>query len=176
MRRTIAAAATLTWLIAAGPASADCDPAGPIEEALPAAPIAFVGTVAALDGPIATFSVSEVWAGAVAEVVTVRGLSNGADGRGGMGAGFSEDDRLWVSGETYLVLPIVDRGALRDHICTATTEWRPELEQLRPDDARIITVGPPIDGATQEPPVALIAVAVLFAMVAGASVLAFRRR
>jgi hypothetical protein len=166
-RRTlVAAAATLLWLTAAGPAAADCEPAGPIEEALPAAPVAFVGTVAALDGPIATFAVSEVWAGEVADVVTVRGLSDAA------AAGFTEDDRQWSHGELYLVVPWVDGGALRDSICTATTKWRPELEDLRPADARIVSIQGTGDAA---PSVALILVATAV-VIAGASVLAFRRR
>ena len=44
------------------------------QEALPSA---FIGTVTALDGRIATSMVSEVWAGEVAEVVTERGLVDG---------------------------------------------------------------------------------------------------
>jgi hypothetical protein len=71
IHRTLAVAATLVWLTAADPVAADCDLAGPIEEALPDAPVAFVGTVVELDGPIATFTVSDVWTGKVAEVVAV---------------------------------------------------------------------------------------------------------
>jgi hypothetical protein len=175
MRPTLVSAAILVWLLAAAPATADCDLAGPIEQELPNAPVAFVGTVAELDGPIATFSVSEVWAGEVAEVVTVRGLFDDV-GRpdGGAGAGFSEDDRQWTQGETYLVLPYIDGGVLRDNQCTPTTEWRPELEQLRPDDARILGGRAPTRG--EGAPIALILVALVAVLVAGASVLAFRRR
>jgi hypothetical protein len=36
-------------------------------------------------------------------------------------------------GVRYLVVPIVDGNVLRDSICSATTEWRPELAALRPN-------------------------------------------
>jgi hypothetical protein len=174
IHRTLAVAATLVWLTAAGPVAADCDLAGPIEEAMPDAPVAFVGTVVELDGPIATFTVSEVWKGEVAEVVTVRGLFDGV-GRpdGGLGAGFSEDDRQWTEGETYLVVPWIDGGVLRDSQCTATTEWRPELEVLRPEGARIVTNEAARGGTV---PLELVLVAVVLAVVAGGSAVAFRRR
>lgn len=149
----------------AWPVAADCELAGPIEEALPAAPIAFVGTVTRAAGPIATFAVTEVWAGDVGATVEIRGLSD--DG------GVGEDDRLWTPGERYLVLPIIDRGALRDHGCTATTEWRPELDRLRPDDARITSTA--ATGGVDVPTAVLVVVAVVL-VTGGASVLVFRRR
>jgi len=70
--------------------------------------------------------------------------------------------------------PNIDDGVLRDNQCTATTEWRPELEQLRPDDARILGSPAPTEG--EGVPIALILVALVAVLVAGASVLAFRRR
>lgn len=163
------AATAFAW-----PVAADCQSAGPIEEALPVAPIAFVGTVTALNGPIATFAVSEVWAGDVPDVVEVRGLSDDVGGPdAGFGAGFSEDDRQWTPGGTYLVVPFVDGAVMRDNACTATTQWRPELEALRPEDARIVS-STATDGAA--PPVEVLLVAGVLVLVAGASTLAFRRR
>jgi hypothetical protein len=164
---------SMIWLVAAPPVAADCQPAGSIQEALPAARIAFVGTVAAVEGPVASFAVREVWAGEVPNTVEVRGLADDVGVDAGFGAGFSEDDRQWTEGETYLVVPFLDGAVLRDSICTATTEWSPELEALRPADARIVAEeeagGAPL-------PTELILVAAVVLVIGGASVLAFRRR
>jgi cation transport ATPase len=64
-------------------------------------------------------------------------------------------------------------GVLRDHICTATTEWSAELESLRPANARVVAAEED-SGATV--PTELIIVGAVVLVVAGASVLAFRRR
>ena len=111
----------------AGTVSADCELAGPLDDVLPAAPIAFVGTVVEVAAPVAFFEVREVWAGEVGHTVEVHGLTSGVQ--------FSEDDRQWEAGATYLVLPYSDGGVLRDSICTATTEWTDDLAALRPADA-----------------------------------------
>lgn len=141
---------------AAGPVAADCNLAGPPEEVLPTAQIAFVGRAIEVDGPIARFAVSEVWAGDVGDVVEVHGLLDpvepGAKGRDGLQpmdrpagrAQLSEDDRQWVEGGVYLVIPFVDGNVLRDHICTATTEWTDELAALRPASAQVVQVPTPI--------------------------------
>jgi hypothetical protein len=163
----------MTWLAGAAPVGADCQPAGPVQEALPAAPIAFVGVAASVEGPVATFAVREVWAGEVPDMVEVRGLADDVGVDVGFGAGFSEDDRQWWPGDTYLVVPIVDGAVLRDSICTATTEWSPELEALRPANARIVGGEEP-NGARLPTEVILIGAVLL--VVTGASVLAFRRR
>src|SRR5688500_13707667 len=147
-RATIIVACFIAWVGLVSPTTADCQLAGPIEEVLPAAPVAFVGTVTEVDGPIATFKVSEVWAGDLGAVVTVRGLFDGVPPPdGGFGAGFSEDDRQWTVGERYLVVPFIDAGVLRDNQCTATTDWRPQLEALRPADARIVLIAEATDAA-----------------------------
>jgi hypothetical protein len=165
--------AATAWLVCAAPVAADCQPAGPIEEALPAAPVAFVGVVTALDGPVATLAVREVWAGEVPDEVQVRGLADDVGGvDAGFGAGFSEDDRQWMAGGTYLVVPWVDGKVLRDSICTATTEWRSDLEALRPASARIVEGDP--TNAVPVPPAVLAAAAVLL-VIGVVSVLAFRR-
>ena len=176
LRITLVVACSVAWFALVSPATGDCQLAGPIEEALPAAPVAFVGTVTEVDGPIATFAVSEVWAGDVGDVVTVRGLFDEVvPPDGGFGAGFSEDDRRWTEGATYLVLPFVDAGVLRDNQCTATSEWQPELEALRPADARIVSSAVTTETAAQVP-VELLLVGGALLLVAAGSVLAFRRR
>ena len=162
------------WLLAAPRVAADCEPAGPLEQVLPKADVAFVGTVTALDGPIATFAVREVWAGEVADTVSVRGFFEAPGGRGAAGeAPFGEDDRSWMAGETYLVVPWVDRGVLRDSICTATTEWSDELAALRPADARFLARPDP---GSVSIPGTVIVVGTVILVIAGASALAFRRR
>jgi hypothetical protein len=152
-------------LVAVAPAAADCQLAGPIEEELPAAPIAFVGTVTEVIGSMARFEVHEVWSGAVANGVEVHGLTSGVE--------FSEDDRRWEEGTRYLVVPFIEGQVLRDSICTATTGWRAELEALRPATARVIG-GEPADDVPV-PPALLLAGAVILVL-AAASAFAFRRR
>lgn len=163
-------AATIVWLLLPAAGRADCDPAGPLARTLPKADVAFVGSVTVTDGSVAQFAVAEVWAGDVPGVVEVRGLTDRLPGQRGP---IVEDDRLWIVGETYLVVPILDRGVLRDSICTATTEWNADLEPLRPADARILTT--PDEAAISVPPALILAGAVVV-LIAGASVLAFRRR
>lgn len=173
IRTLVFSALLLAWLAFAAPAHADCERPGPIDAMLPEAPVAFVGTVVALEGPVATFAVEEVWAGEVGDSVEVRGLFDELGGpNAGMGAGVSEDDRHWTLGTRYLVLPWVADGVLRDHICTATTEWTSELGSLRPADARVLAAEEA--PATVPTPILIAGIGVL--LVAAASVLAFRRR
>lgn len=157
----------VAWLAAAVPAVADCDPAGPPAAVLGEAAVAVVGRVIALQGGAATFEVSEVWAGELGVIALVQGLTDGA--------GVVEDDRTWTIGARYLVLPVVDRGALRDHICTATTEWRPELAELRPADARLLPsapVSPSVSGGVM----GVVAAGLVLVAFAGAGIVAFRAR
>lgn len=165
------------WLVGAAPVAADCEPAAPLEQVLPKADVAFVGTVTTFEGSVATFAVREVWAGDVADSVSVRGFFEVLGGRAGLqvggGAPVGEDDRLWTVGETYLVVPWIDGAILRDSICTATTAWSPDLEPLRPADARILGAEEP--EATPIPP-ALILLGTVALVVLAASALAFRRR
>ncbi|MGZ8476376.1 MAG: hypothetical protein ACXWWQ_09200 [Candidatus Limnocylindria bacterium] len=147
------------------PVAADCQPAGPIEEALAAAPVVFVGTAVDVVRSMARFEVHEVWAGAVANGVEVHGLTSGVE--------FGEDDRRWEAGTKYLVIPFIEGQVLRDSICTATTEWNPELELLRPENARV--VGAEEAGGAGVPP-ALVLAGLVILLLAGASAIAFRRR
>ena len=160
-----AAGLLLTTLIAPAVVRADCQPASSVEEALASAPVAFVGTVVAAQAgaPGATLRVDEVWVGTVPETVVVRGMGDGV---------FMEDDRHWTMGATYLVIPYLEGGVLRVHICTATTEWRDDLAALRPPDAHApedAASGPDVPGAI----LAVVAVAAVLTIVAG---YAFRRR
>ena len=168
MPRRLPAIATLAVTLlatGAGQAAADCQPAEPIREAIPRAEVVFVGTAAEVVGSMARFEVHEVWAGTVGPAVEVHGLTSGVE--------FSEDDRPWEAGTRYLVVPIVEGPVLRDSICTATTEWSADLEALRPANARTVS-GEEAGGATL--PAELILFATVVLVVAGASVLAFRRR
>lgn len=168
--RFVPLALTLAWLAIAGPVAADCEMAPPLPDALDEAPVAFVGSVAALRGPAATFAVSEVWAGELGPVVEVRGLSERSVGRSTVGEqSFVEDDRRWELGETYLVVPIVDGSVLRDSICTATTEWTEDLAAHRPSDA----VFP---STTPSSPMPALIVASLIAAVAATAWVVSRRR
>jgi hypothetical protein len=160
--RTTLPIAALLWLgVGTSPVAADCDLAS-FEETLTTAPVAFVGTVTALDGPVATFKVLEVWRGDVDETVQVRGSLDQA-------GAFAEDDRQWQAATTYLVFPIVDGAVLRDTICTATNEWTPEFAQFRPADARLL------DGGDTGPPVLAIGLGVLIGAIVVVSALLFRR-
>jgi hypothetical protein len=152
------------------PASADCDMAGPLEEELQTAEVAFVGEVTSITGARAMFAVREIWSGNIADSVEVRGL--GDEGRGpvpGVVEGPSEDDRSWAAGTTYLVVPYVDGNVLRDHICTATTQWTEDLAILRPADARVV-----VEAA--RPPVAIALIAIVSLTFLAISLFAFRRR
>ncbi len=163
--RLVALLGLLALLGGAGPVAADCQLAGPIEEELPAAPIVFVGTATEVIGSMARFEVHEVWAGTVANGVEVHGLTSGVE--------FSEDDRRWEAGTRYLVVPIVEGQVLRDSICSSTTEWREELEALRPATARLVE-GEPAGGVAFPP--ALILVGAVVPVLGLVSLLAFRRR
>lgn len=144
---------------------ADCQPASSIQEALATAEIAFVGTVvaAAGGGPRAAFSVEEIWVGELGATVEVRGMGD---------AGLMEDDRQWTLGARYLVIPYVDRGALRDSICSATTEWRDELAVLRPEGARAPEESPSGSDGGVRPE--LLALAVALGVLGIVALVAFR--
>jgi hypothetical protein len=169
LRHALPLVLALALVAIAGPVAADCQPAGPPAEVLPTAEVAFVGEVVDTDGPRARFAVSEVWAGQVADVVEVRGITDD------LGANvIGEDDRQWTIGDRYLVIPFVDGDVLREHMCTSTVAWQPELEELRPGNAEVPSSRADLGSAPI--PMALMAVLVVGVAVAGVSVLAFRRR
>jgi hypothetical protein len=162
----------VTW-----PVAADCELMGAVEDVLPTAQVAFVGTVASVEGPAAQFEVHEVWAGTIQPGVVVRGALDEPGPDAGFGAGFSEDDRHWDVGTTYLVLPYADGGTLRDNVCTATVAWTDDLADLRPADAEIYTGtdGPAATGSFSIPAPLIVAAAAVVGM-GLVSLLAFRRR
>ena len=98
LRRFAPVLALLALPALASQAAADCEPAGPLDEEIPVASVAFVGTVTATRGAVAQFAVSEVWAGEVGPAVEIRGISDNVPG------GIGEDDRTWVVGDAYLVV------------------------------------------------------------------------
>jgi hypothetical protein len=170
----VAAITVFAW-----PVAADCQPAGPLEDELKVAPVAFVGTVTDTEGGSARFAVEEVWAGDVGPEVEVRGLGwaelpKGAPPAGvdigGGGVAFVEDDRVWAFGGRYLVVPWVEGEVLRESACTATTEWRSELAELRPDDAVIFPEAP-----ESGIPLPLIVAGVAILVVGLGSAVAFRK-
>jgi hypothetical protein len=160
--------AIVVLALSAAPVTADCQMAGPLEEELATAEVVFVGTAAEVIRSMARFEVHEVWAGPVGESVEVHGLTSGVE--------FSEDDRHWEAGATYLVVPYVEAGVLRDSICSATVEWTDELEVLRPADAVIVGSENAAEAESGSVPMALVAVIGIAAVVVAVSVLAFRRR
>ena len=177
-RFAVVAWTVLVLLASASPAAADCQMAGPIEAEIRIAPVAFVGRVTSTEGATARFAVAEVWAGNVADTVEVRGVSDIGGGRAEPEVGepfpIGEDDRLWTVGSTYLVLPTIEDDVLRDSICSATTEWVPELAALRPADARIIGAEGEDGGGGL--PVPAIVVLGSLAVIGVLSVVAFRAR
>jgi hypothetical protein len=171
---------SLPWQFA-GPVAADCEPAGPIEDELLVASVAFVGTVTQVVGGSAQFAVEEVWAGDVGHEVDVVGGGWFAP-RGGMDARRTvvEDDRTWEVGDTYLVLPVPHEGLLTDNQCTATTEWRPELADLRPADALMreqLVIEARSEATTLVSiPLAPVVIGVGAMLLVAGTVIAFRRR
>lgn len=153
LRHLVAAGFAIACLAIPGAVVADCQPAGPLAVALAEAPVAFVGRVVETrgdGGQIAMIEVEERWTGAggLANIVEVRGLGDDLQP--------SEDDRHWVLGGRYLVVPIVDGNVLRDSICSATTAWSDALGALRP-----VVTPPP--ASTTRTMVLLILVVVTFA-------------
>jgi len=124
----IAVAAAL--LLAPGPALADCQMAGPLDESIARAEVVFVGRVSEIDagGRSAAVEVAEVWKGDVANRIVVDGGLDPANP--------AEDDRTFELGVTYLFLPSVVDGHLVDSICSATTPWdEASIAGLRPGGA-----------------------------------------
>lgn len=127
----VVSAAALVVLAGVGPASASCAMPPPLEEAVAAAPIAFVGTAEDVrDGTIARFRVEEIWAGPELVEVTI----HGGEGEGAA----TSVDRSFREGERYLVLPHTVGADLRDNSCSSTQEWTEELAQHRPAEARMV--------------------------------------
>ena len=125
-------AALFAILATPGAVLADCMAPPPIEEAVAQNEVVFVGTVVAVQdqGRRATVEIDEVWRGPDLPVTTVV--------LGGQGDGFTSVDRTYEVGMTYVFFPSVDpeSRALLDNLCTNTTPWQDDFEQVRPADAR----------------------------------------
>lgn len=132
----------LLALLLSPPIVGDCMMPPPIAEAVQAADIVFVGTVAQTTNrnTWASVDVTEVWRGPdLPTAVIVRG------GPGGNAA--SSIDRAFEPGVTYLFFPYADPElGLADNSCTSTTPWSEELAELRPADARQPTGGGTAEG------------------------------
>ncbi len=127
---------TLGAFLRPGPTLASCAPPLPVEEAIAAADIVFVGTVTLLanDARWVKVQVEEIWKGgdlpAVVEV------------RGGPEAGtFTSVDRTYELGR-HLFVVRRDGGFLSDNGCSATQLWSADLAAFRPGDARTPTPSP----------------------------------
>lgn len=144
--RTVATGmvALLLVVLFAGGAAASCAPDDrSLDEQLAEVPIVFVGTV--LDtrhGTTASFRVEEVWQGDLPEDVTVLG---GPDQAGAA----TSVDRSWVVGQTYLVVPRAQDGALHDDSCTPTRAWTEDLAEARPASAHAPVPTPAADTTSQ---------------------------
>ncbi|MCI0584390.1 MAG: hypothetical protein L0227_16135 [Chloroflexi bacterium] len=141
---TVAAA----LLLAPGPALADCQMAGPLDEAIAGAEVVFVGRVSEIDagGRSAAVEVAEVWKSDVTNRIVVDGGLDPANP--------AEDDRTFELGVTYLFVPNVVDGHPVDGICTATTPWdEAAMAGLRPGGA----AAPPSPAPAATGPLAAVA-------------------
>jgi hypothetical protein len=122
----------LVALAAPGVALADCVAPPPLEKAVLAADIVFVGTVTSTENGNrwATVAVKEVWRGPdQPPIVLVKG--------GPAGNTATSVDRSFETGATYLFTPSRDAdGSLSDNVCSPTTLMSEAVAPLRPADAR----------------------------------------
>jgi hypothetical protein len=104
----------------------DCPPPPPIEKAVAAADLVFVGLVTSTtnDDRAASVLVSEVWQGDVDEIVSINGARDPGTS--------AEDDRTFSVGTTYLFFPAVVDGQLVDNVCSSTIPWGDKVASLRP--------------------------------------------
>jgi hypothetical protein len=120
-------------------ALADCAAPPPLEQAINAADIVFVGTVTstANGNRWATVAVKEVWRGPdQPPIVLVKG------GPGGNTA--TSVDRSFETGATYLFTPFRDGdGSLSDNSCSSTTLMSEAVAPLRPALTRTPTGAAP---------------------------------
>lgn len=140
-RATALIAATVASLALSQPAAASCLRPPPLDKALAAAPVAFVGTVVETkhDGRTATFEVEEVWKGSVGARVVV----NGGPAIDAMGTAEANGetavtsvDRAYETGVRYLVIPFGARGkVLTDNACSSTQPYTAELASHAPPGA-----------------------------------------
>jgi hypothetical protein len=135
-RSTALTAAIVGSLALSQAAAASCITLPPLDVALAAAPVAFVGTVVETkhDGRTATFEVEEVWKGSVGARVVVNG--------GPEIDAITSVDRAYETGVRYLVVPAGARGnVMTDNACSSTQPYTAALASRAPSGA-----APPADG------------------------------
>ncbi len=149
-----------------------------LDDALPEADAAFVGTVVAVANQQrwATVTVEEIWSGPdLPATVEVRG--SGSDNP----RVWSDLDRAYRVNGTYLFVVDLEGGRLRDHACSATTEWpNDQAIRFRPRAPRSPTEIGSADAsaATGDPLTALpvLAVSGFAGLLVFGGVVAIRRR
>ncbi|MGI8607395.1 MAG: hypothetical protein ACR2L0_09660 [Gaiellaceae bacterium] len=138
---TVVAAAILASLALSQPAAASCMRPPPLDKALAAVPVVFVGTVVDTqhDGRTATFDVEEIWKGSVGARVVVNGgpsvaeMEN-AEAQGQVAA--TSVDRAYETGVRYLVVPFGASGnVLTDNACSSTQPYTAKLASHAPPGA-----------------------------------------
>ena len=140
-RLTAFTAAIVGSLALSQPAAASCITLPPLDEALAAAPVTFVGTVVETkhDGRTATFEVEEVWKGSVGARVVVNGgpeidAMETAEANGG--GIVTSVDRAYETGVRYLVVPFGTRGnVMTDNACSSTQPYTAALASHAPPGA-----------------------------------------
>jgi hypothetical protein len=176
LRLAFAGSVALGALVASAPGAvlADCAEPPAIERAVTTADIVFVGTVTNVtnSGRWAEVSVGAVWRGPdQPSTLVVRG--------GPEGNTATSVDRSFEAGVTYLFVPYLDpaTNTLADNICTSTTQWRAELDDLRPSDARPPIGSTPAGSGFDLTPLLPIGVAVIvFGVLLGIGLLARGRQ
>ena len=176
LRLTFAGSLVLAALLAAWPGAvlADCAEPPDIKQAVATADIVFVGTVTDVtnNGRWAQVTVGAVWRGPdQPATLLIRG--------GPEGNTATSVDRSFEAGVTYLFVPYVDpeTKTLADNSCTSTTQWRQELDDLRPSDARPPTGSTPAAAGFDLSPLLPVAVAlIVFGVILGIGLLARGRQ
>ena len=154
--------ACLAWLTTGSHVAAACVQAPRPIVAIETAPIAFVGTVTAIDSRgAATYQVGEIWKGTnLPNPVVVYPILNPAD------AGAAGPAR--AIGTRYLVFPSVDAdGNVRDEECSSTSVYQDSFAAFRPAGAHA-PQGPPTSGLPGDTPIAAVFLAILVMGSAGA--------
>jgi hypothetical protein len=156
MRRIFVLSLLIVLVALSRPAAASCLPAPPLQGRLAESPLVFVGTVLLTTNRdrVAQVRVEEVWEGPdLPGEVDVRGTPVGQEENA-----VSSVDRTFRVGHRYLFVPGHDvdlspgpngRAAVDDSLCTATREYRPEFDRLRPTSVTTPTA-PGGDGQASE--------------------------
>ncbi len=139
MRRIFVLSLLVVVVSLSRPAAASCVPAPPLQTGVAEAPVVFVGTVlsTANRDRVAQVRVEEIWKGPdLPDQITVRGSRVAPEENA-----VTSIDRTFRVDLRYLFIPdrVADvspgpdgRVVVDDSLCTATREYRPELDRLRP--------------------------------------------